>query len=75
MTGTKVGTVEEDEVTDNAAATMVRMPASVQRLNDSKDVIKYWKHDMSCMKMICDYKVHREPLSTVGEFIICILII
>ena len=69
MTGTKVGTVEEDEVTDNAAATMVRMPASVQRLNDSKDVIKYWKHDMSCMKMICDYKVHREPLSTVGKFL------
>ena len=52
----------------------VRMPASVQRLNESKDVIKYWKHDMSCMKMICDYKVHREPLSTVGEFIIGILI-
>ena len=46
------------------------MPASVQRLNESNDVIKYWKHDMSCMKMICDYKVHREPLSTVGEFII-----
>ena len=49
--------------------TLVRMPASVQKLNESKDVIKYWKHDMSCMKMICDYKVHREPLSTVGKFL------
>ena len=33
-------------------------------MNSSNDVIKYWKYDMSCMKMVCDYKVHREALST-----------
>ena len=33
-------------------------------VNDA--IVKYWKHDMKGMKMICDFQVHREPLSTVA---------
>ena len=39
------------------------MTISQQRgVNESK----FWKYDMTGMKMICDHKYHREPLSTVA---------
>lgn len=51
---------------DEADVDCNALPASIHRLNESVDVIKYWKHDMTGMKMICDYKVHQEPLSSVA---------
>jgi factor associated with neutral sphingomyelinase activation len=36
------------------------------RLGDDKFTFKFWKNDMTGMKMICDYKVHKEPLSTLA---------
>ena len=39
------------------------MTISQQRgVNESK----FWKYDMTGMKMMCDHKYHREPLSTVA---------
>ena len=55
-----IGDKSIEDVEDSA----IKIPASLHRMNSSNDVIKYWKHDMSCMKMVCDYKVHREALST-----------
>lgn len=41
------------------------IPASVHRLSNY-DVIKYWKYDMSALQMVCDYQLHKEPVSTVA---------
>ena len=62
------GAKNSEDVEDNPNTNTdgPKIPASVQRLDESQDSIKYWKHDMTSMKMICDYKVHREALSTVA---------
>ena len=41
------------------------IPKSVHRLSNA-DVVKYWQYDISALQMVCDYQLHKEPVSTVA---------